>query len=188
MPHYNISDDYVKELEKLHQKKTFGKGINIPPEVKELISKHNVKSILDFGCGKGLFSNSIKQAYPHITLYSYDPVTSPIELPKEVDLVYSSDVLEHVEPDQLDDTLEELFSISKVQFHLIACHPAKKALSDGRNAHLIIEKPKWWRKKISNYLKEGWTERYSQSHVKVGHTKKKGRLEQEKYITILSRI
>jgi hypothetical protein len=30
----------------------------------------------------------------------------------------------------------------------IACYPAKKHLPDGRNAHLIIESPDWWRTKI----------------------------------------
>ena len=35
-------------------------------------------------------------------------------------------------------------------YHLIACHPAKKCLSDGRNAHLIIESPTWWRSKLQS--------------------------------------
>jgi len=45
--------------------------------------------------------------------------------------------------------LDQLFSIGqKYQYHLIACHPAKKTLSDGRNAHLIIENPDWWKVKM----------------------------------------
>ena len=84
-----------------------------------------------------------KQLEESNQVYNYDPVTSPIDLPKKADLVYSSDVLEHIEPDQLESVLNNLYSIAdKYQYHLIACHPAKKKLSDGRNAHLIIEKPK----------------------------------------------
>jgi hypothetical protein len=30
----------------------------------------------------------------------------------------------------------------------IACYPAKKYLPDGRNAHLIVELPEWWRKQL----------------------------------------
>jgi hypothetical protein len=30
----------------------------------------------------------------------------------------------------------------------IACYPAKKHLPDGRNAHLIVESPDWWRKQL----------------------------------------
>mgnify|MGYP007000267248 len=72
--------------------------------------------------------------------------TSPINLPEKTDLVYSSDVLEHIEVDQLETVIDKLYSIAnKYQYHLIACHPAKKRLSDGRNAHLIIEKPEWWK-------------------------------------------
>ncbi len=44
--------------------------------------------------------------------------------------------------------MDQLFSIGqKYQYHLIACHPAK-TLSDGRNAHLIIENPDWWKVKM----------------------------------------
>jgi hypothetical protein len=69
--------------------------------------------------------------------------------------VYSRDVLEHIEPDQIDSVLTKLFTISnKYQHHLIACHPAKKDLTDGRNAHLIIEQPKWWKQKIKTI--PGW--------------------------------
>jgi predicted transcriptional regulator len=45
-----------------------------------------------------------------------------------------------------------LFNITtKYQYHLIACHPAKKKLKDGRNAHLIVETPDWWKNKLSKY-------------------------------------
>ena len=45
-----------------------------------------------------------------------------------------------------------MFNIAtKYQYHLIACHPAKKKLRDGRNAHLIIEQPNWWRNKLEKY-------------------------------------
>ena len=37
-------------------------------------------------------------------------------------------------------------------YHLVACHPAKKYLSDGRNAHLIVENPEWWKCKLQTVL------------------------------------
>ena len=49
-----------------------------------------------------------------LNLYTYDPVTSPIELPSEVDITYSSDVLEHVEPKHIDQTLDKLFAITNL--------------------------------------------------------------------------
>ena len=48
----------------------------------------------------------------------------------------------------------------KVAFLVIACRPANRHLDDGRNAHLIVEPPDWWLKKIG-----GTFEIFSQ-HVK----------------------
>ena len=149
------SEKYLKELQRLHSRKGFGVAKNIPQGVQKLIADKGLQSILDFGCGKGM---PFKQLEESNQVYNYDPVTSPINLPKKADLVYSSDVLEHIEPDQLEGVLNNLYSIAdKYQYHLIACHPAKKKLSDGRNAHLIIEKPDWWKALLERKNKEhGW--------------------------------
>lgn len=184
----SLSDEYLEELKKLHSKKTFGLASGIPEEVKVLIETKNVKSILDFGCGKGNTSAALKAAYPDITVYSYDPVTSPIELPTHVDLVYSSDVLEHVEPELLKRTLASLFDISTYQYHLIACHPAKKSLSDGRNAHLIIENSNWWKSKIEECFNNEWKMLSHETRIRYGNTKKLGILEQEKFIVTIGRV
>ena len=59
---------------------------------------------------------------------------------------------EVLQPGHIDETLDDLFNIAtKYQYHLIACHPAKKKLNDGRNAHLIIETPDWWKAKLAKY-------------------------------------
>jgi len=147
----SLSKEYLDQLSHLHDTSKFGSGgSNIPKNVLPYLDK--IDSLLDFGSGKGYFSGSVNKAYSNINLYTYDPVTSPIELPREVDMTYSSDVLEHIEPDHLDNTLDMLFDITnKYQYHLIACHPAKKKLNDGRNAHLIIETPQWWKNKLSKY-------------------------------------
>ena len=148
-----ISKEYVNQLTHLHATSAFGSGsrnAKIPKFVQSIID--DTSSLLDFGSGKGYFSAAIKDQYPDIKLHTYDPVTSPIELPKKVDTIYSSDVLEHVEAAHIDETLDDLFNIAtKYQYHLIACHPAKKKLNDGRNAHLIIETPDWWKAKLAKY-------------------------------------
>ena len=151
------SKEYLEELKELHKIKSFGHHGGIPALVSSLFESKAVTSILDFGAGKGNTSDSIKTLYPDIEVHTYDPVTFPIELPKQVDLVYSSDVLEHVEPQHIDDTIVDLFKRgTKYQYHLIACHLAKKTLTDGRNAHLIVEEPDWWENKISTLCPD-WT-------------------------------
>lgn len=182
----SYSHEYLEELKVLHSKKTFGQNRNIPEVVHNLIQQHNIKSFLDFGAGKGLTSDTIKKEYPKIKLYTYDPATFPNPLPNEVDLVYSSDVLEHIEPDLIDETLQDLSSRStRYQYHLIACHPAKKALSDGRNAHLIIEKPSWWKNKIEKI--QGWKIIHEDQIERMAKVKKGPPRHVIKYIVILEK-
>ena len=187
-----LSKEYIEELELLHSKKSFGTQQSIPKEVNDILQKNKVSSFLDYGCGKGLLSKSIKNQYPDINLYSYDPVTSPIDIPNSVEFTYSSDVLEHVEPNEIDQTLDNLFKISNHQYHYIACHLAKKSLTDGRNAHLIVEPSAWWKDKISNKLNDTWKISHSETKTKVGKTKKpvmgSTRVVQEKFLIILERI
>lgn len=147
------SPEYTKQLEQLHSAKSFGNATGAPPILTKFLLDHPVNSILDFGCGKGTPLDTLKSNT--MDIYSYDPITHPIELPESVDLVYSRDVLEHIEPEKIDSVLEKLFTIgTKYQHHFIACHPSKKALSDGRNAHLIVEDPQWWKDKIQQI--PGW--------------------------------
>jgi len=181
------SKEYLTELEKLHNKKTFGAAATLPHEVSKLIIEKNIKSILDFGAGKGNTSSTIKEKFLDIELYTYDPVTFPIQLPNFVELTYSSDVLEHIEPHLIDQTLSDLSNRStRYQYHLIACHPAKKSLSDGRNAHLIVESPKWWKNKIKNI--QGWQIIFEEIKEFTAHVKKGPPIEVIKYIVILEKI
>lgn len=150
-----ISHEYTEQLKKLHERKSFGVGSKIPGEVEQCIEKYSVTSILDFGCGKGHTLAAVQNKFPNITCYGYDPAREGFTvMPDNVDLIYSSDVLEHIEPHLLDQTLNGLHQCAnKAMYHLIACHPAKKGLPDGRNAHLVIETPIWWKNKLQSL---GW--------------------------------
>lgn len=176
------SNEYLEQLKQLHGKSAFGSGHEIPKLVKNLLDTGEIKTFLDFGSGKGLFSKSLTQAYPNVKLFTYDPVTSPIELPDTVDMTYSSDVLEHIEPELLDETLDDLFNrTKKYQYHLIACHPAKKILNDGRNAHLIIEDPIWWKLKLNKYNWNAEHQEITKRYVE------KFNINAVKYITVLKK-
>lgn len=113
------------------------------------IEDHRPRSILDFGAGKGNVTRALREKFPRKEVIGYDPAFTGSELPESVDMVFSKDVLEHVEPDLLDSTLENLWNVSEmVSYHLIACHLAIHELADGRNAHLIVETPDWWQRKL----------------------------------------
>ena len=70
------------------------------------------------------------------------------------DLVVSTDVLEHIEPQYLKAVLKDMRQrASRGVFLNISCGPSKQVLPDGRNAHLIIEKPGWWLKTLHEQFK-----------------------------------
>lgn len=145
-----ISEKYKQVLETIHESTPFGKRAKFPKHLEKFISDVSPKSMIDFGCGKGRLVERIKETYPAIDVRGYDPgnkdFNSPIDKP--VDLLMSTDVLEHIEPVYLDETLKFLSTKSRYVYHLIACCPAKLILPDGRNAHLIVEGQEWWRQKF----------------------------------------
>jgi len=62
-------------------------------------------------------------------------------------------VLEHVEPDLLDNVLAHISSLTRhYAFLNIATVAALKTLPDGRNAHLIVEPPEWWRARLERHF------------------------------------
>jgi hypothetical protein len=66
-------------------------------------------------------------------------------------MVTCIDVLEHIEPDCLDNVLDDLERLAEVLVFLtIHTGPAAKVLSDGRNAHLTQQPIEWWLPKIWN--------------------------------------
>lgn len=152
-----ISDSLKKIYQDIHKNTPFGKRGKFPKNLDKFIRETNPTSILDFGCGKGKLVEAIKATYPEIEVLGYDPANPDYDIDLtdiKVDMIISSDVLEHIEPEYIIDTLQDLRSKSKFYFHLIACSPAKLILPDGRNAHLIVENGEWWRTK---FLDLGYT-------------------------------
>lgn len=144
-----ISEEYKKIYTDIHAKTKFGKRSKIPEMLGPFIENTNPSSILDFGCGKGNLVNKLSEIYPKKNITGFDPANPEFDIPlSKVDLIISTDVLEHIEPDLIDQTLKEISDNCNHTYHLISCAPAKLILPDGRNAHLIQESPDWWRKKF----------------------------------------
>lgn len=117
-----------------------------------------LKSLLDYGCGHGhilkqLTFNGIAM---RVALQGYDPgMPEYSALPEPADLLISTDVLEHIEPDCLDDVLAHMKSLTLKKAYLnISCRPARISLPDGKNAHLIVEEPDWWHTRLSAYFSD----------------------------------
>ena len=125
----------------------------------EVIKNNNVKTILDYGCGKAkfhsiLFNNRKVPGSPMgVSITPYDPaVTKFSKKPTgQFDLVMCIDVMEHVQEDKIDEVLKDIFSYSNKIFLTITCYPAKQILTNGKNAHYTIKDPDWWKEKLKTY-------------------------------------
>lgn len=145
-----ISDNYLKQQQELHKNELYGvASMQYAPLVTSLINALEINEMLDYGCGKGRLAQSINPDR-QVTIELYDPAMPDFsEPPSPREFVCCIDVLEHIEPDCLDDVLDDLKRLTKrVGFFSIHTGPAVKTLDDGRNAHLIQESYRWWLPKI----------------------------------------
>ena len=151
-----INDDYKRQLQEMHDnnKKFNRSGAKKLNLIQEFIEKYTPTSVIDFGCSDGELLPLLVERY-NINAVGYDPGVVEFEnIPTTaVDCLTSTDVLEHVEPEMIDDTLKIINTLfTKSAFLLIASYPAKKSLPDGRNAHLIIEGVDWWKAKLETFI------------------------------------
>jgi hypothetical protein len=152
-----VSEEYKATLENTHKQTNHRWGQSAPAYTKELVSfirKNEIKSLLDYGSAWGSLKNSFKESNILEELESfkeYDPgypEKCNNNIPQE--FVVCVDVLEHVEPELIENVLDDLQRCTeRVGFFVIATRLAKQILSDGRNAHLIVQPREWWEPKIS---------------------------------------
>ncbi len=154
-----ITDEYRAQNEHMHKtREHYGKSSHRWVEtVFNMCAQHNTIDVLDYGCGKG----ELHLGLP-FGIQNYDPAIRKYSAePQPADIVVCTDVLEHIEPDCLEDVLKDLRRCVKiVGLFGIPMTPAKKHLPDGRNAHLIVAGADWWRDKV---LSAGF--RIEDSHV-----------------------
>lgn len=142
-----ITPEYIDEQKLLHRSEAYGsRGFNWGYLIAGIAVIEKCKSILDYGCGKGTLAQTLEKA--GFDARRYDPAIPEFAAaPTKAQLVACVDVLEHIEPECLDDVLDHLAALTKrVLFVAISTRKAKRFLSDGRNTHLIIEDGEtWWR-------------------------------------------
>jgi len=150
-----ISAEYRELNRRLHKDNlSYGVGgaKHAPLVIKlvESISK-TVKfpRVLDYGCGRSYLSKALPFA-----IDEYDPaIPGKDQSPRQADLVVSTDVMEHIEPNCLDAVLDDIRRCAR-HMALLVIHtgPSHKTLADGRNSHLIIEGEKFWREKVEQFF------------------------------------
>lgn len=134
------------------------------PYIKKSIQKTGARSILDYGCGKGVLYGmkdlrithtstipSIQEYWGVDRIHLYDPAYAPYStLPTETfDGVICTDVLEHCPEEDIPWILEGLFTYAnRFVYANVASYPAQKKLPNGENAHCTIQPPQWWQERI----------------------------------------
>jgi FkbM family methyltransferase len=142
-----ITEQYRAEQAALHAKGNYGTAaLQYGGVVAELLDSTGARSLLDYGCGS---KRSLLQALklPDDIVYEgYDPaIPDYARAPMPAELVTCIDVLEHIEPNLLDNVLDHLGELcDPYGFFTVHTGPAMKVLTDGRNAHLTQEGPDWW--------------------------------------------
>jgi len=161
-----ISEEYRDVLRATHEAYPVwgnGHGARNLPLVKAI--HRTGESVLDYGCGKGTLVDALRAE--GIVAYGYDPAVERFELVPVLgaDLLVSFDVLEHIEPDHLASTLDHMWGLAPRALLNISLVPAKKLLTDGRNAHLIVEPADWWMGQLEQRYGDGI--RLRESHKEV---------------------
>lgn len=143
-------------------------------EIKLIIKRNNISSVIDFGCGKAyLYKQQInvrtkekKIYYDNIGAYwkiddivLYDPgVEEYSNYPNQKkDMVICTDVLEHISPQDTENFIRDIFLLAnKLVFFVIHTKPApsKKTLSNGENIHTNLKTFDEWKLIFSSFEKE----------------------------------
>jgi hypothetical protein len=145
-----ISDNYRQQQETLHENPNYGvASVQYAPIVSEICNTLEVRHLLDYGCAKCRLFQALKVDHP-MKLQAYDPAVPKYSArPVPAEMVACIDVLEHIEPEYLDNVLDDLARLTEcVAFLTIHTGPAVKVLADGRNAHLTQQPMSWWLPKL----------------------------------------
>lgn len=134
-----------------------GDGRRYTQQINKILN--NNCTVLDYGCGKGKLD--IPKEYE---VFRYDPCNPMYEKRPKNNYKYDSilciDVLEHIEPECIDEVLEDINGFLKrpikikmpTIFFVISTRPALHKLSDGSNAHRLIKPSTWWNNKLENFF------------------------------------
>lgn len=153
--------DYAAAYSELHKNEKYfaNRGV-YADQIAELVKRHEPKSMLDYGSGKGYqyLASRIHEKWGGLLPVCYDVGVRQLAKKPEgkFDAVICTDMLEHIEEADLPEILADIFGYaSTFVFLAISTVPArKKVLPDGRNVHLTVKPEAWWLELIKPYERD----------------------------------
>lgn len=151
---------YQEQYEIMHRRGKVYHGACLKDHAKEignLIKDTDSKSLLDYGSGKGTqyFKYRIhKEHFYDIMPTLYDiGIQQFSDLPNgKFDGVFSTDVMEHIPEEELDDVFSYIYKTATKFVYLAICTiPAPDLLPNGEQAHVTLKPIEWWVEKINKY-------------------------------------
>lgn len=161
--------EYLDQCKIFHKENKTFSGNGCIKHVEAIISLAEAvgaKTALDYGCGKGnQYSRLVDwngERWPledHLGFLvdKFDPAvkkfaSTPLDHPR--DLVWCTDVMEHIPEEDIDFIVSELSRLSaKALFVTVGTYPAKKTLPNGENAHVTIKPLEWWEERFAPVAK-----------------------------------
>lgn len=150
-----LTAEYKRQITLKHETRPWGGGgASWIPEICRMLQKYGLRdpSVLEYGCGRRTLARDISWLLPQVRLYEYDPGVPGFDtVPQGMfDIIVCTDVMEHVEEQFVDATLDRLHDMAKhgVLF-CIATTPAKSMLPNGQNAHVTVREPQWWHDRLA---------------------------------------
>lgn len=148
-----VSKYYRSVLEAEHAAGPWGTmSLQLAPRVADLMATHGAKTVLDYGAGAGNLAVALAEIDPSITVIPYEPGKPEwAEPPKPAEFVACIDVLEHVEPELVDNVLDDLRRVTlNVGLFNISLRPARRVLNNGWNAHISLFSAEDWLSRIKS--------------------------------------
>jgi hypothetical protein len=168
-----IGEEYQAEQERMHREHDdYGVAcLGYVDTIANIVIGHDIQSMLDYGAGKGRLVPALSktlQSNGHtgsLAVELYDPGVPEWNMrPSPAELVTCIDVLEHVEPQYTLSVLHDLERVTdKICLITIGLKPARKVLSDGRNAHINLRPANEWIRLLLQHFRFGYA-------VDKGHT------------------
>jgi len=156
-PEYNALQKQMFEKSPTYARSGHAHAARVFMAGAQVMRKIGKCDVLDYGCGRETLKNAILDNFPVIPglrYLGYDPNRPGLDKdPEPAQIVFCSDVMEHIEPECVDAVLRNISELAgELAIFVISTRAAFKNLPDGRNAHISLHDKDWWLSFIQKYF------------------------------------